>query len=68
MVASRHIYHISSNHLSIVLQSAYIALHVIETALFKVYNDITQGKVAVLTLLELSADINHITLIKRLSI
>ena len=70
VVASRLKSHISSNCLSNVSQSAYK-----ETALLKVYNDVTlnidKGKVTALTLLDLSAafdTIDHNILIKRLSL
>ena len=68
VIASHLRSHISSNCLSDVSQSAYKQFHSTETALSKVHNDITldidKGKVLALTLLDLSAAIDHNILIK----
>ena len=65
--------HIYNHHLSNDLHSAYKRFHSTETALLKMYNDIVDnmdnGKVTALTLLDLSADfdtINHLINLQRL--
>ena len=59
VVANRLHKHIYSNHLSNDLQSAYKRFHSTKTALLKIHNDIVDnmdnGKVTALTLLDLSA-------------
>ena len=74
VVANRLRSHIYKNGLSNVSQSAYKQFHSTEIALLKVHNDINlnidNGKVTVLTLLDLSAafdTIDHNILITRLS-
>ena len=75
VVAKRLRSHINSNNLLNVCQSAHKTLHSTETALLKVYNDITlnmdYGKVTAFTLLDLSAafdTINHTILMDHLSL
>ena len=59
VVANRLHEHIHNHHLSNDLQSAYKRFHSTETALLKIHNDIVDnmdnGKVTALTLLDLSA-------------
>ena len=59
VVANRLHDHIYKNHLSNDLQSAYRRFHSTETAILKIHNDtvgkMDNGKVTVLTLLDLSA-------------
>ena len=63
--------HLNCIHLSYVFQSAYRQFHFTETALLKDHNDIAlnmdTGKVTALTLLYLSAAIEHCVLPDRLS-
>ena len=73
MVANRLHEHIYNHHLSNDLQSAYKRFHSTETALLKIPNDIVDnmdnGKVTALTLLDLSAafdTIDHLILLQRL--
>ena len=73
MVANRLHEHIYNHHLSNDLQSAYKRFHSPETALLKIHNDIVDnmdnGKVTALTLLDLSAafdTIDHLILLQRL--
>ena len=65
--------HLTSNHLAHKFQSAYCACHSIETALFRIVNDILTAsdanQVYILTLLDLSAafdTIDHSILLCRL--
>ena len=65
--------HIYNHHISNDLQSAYKRFHSTETALLKIHNDIVDnmdnGKVTALTLLDLSAafdTIDHLNLLQRL--
>ena len=73
VVANRLHEHIYNHHLSNDLQSAYKRFHSTETALLKIHNDIVDnmdnGKVTALTLLDLSAafdTIDHSILLQRL--
>ena len=73
MVANRLHEHIYKHHLSNDLQSAYKRFNSTETALHKINNDIVNnmdnGKVTALTLLDLSAafeTINHLIILQRL--
>ena len=75
VVANRLHEHIYKHHLSSDLQSAYERFHSTETALLKIHNDIVDnmdnGKVTALTLLDLSAafdTIDHLILLQRLHI
>ena len=72
VIANRLHEHIYNHHLSNDLQSAYKRFHSTETALFKLHNDIVDnmdnGKVTALTLLDLSAafdTIDHSILLQR---
>ena len=72
VVANRLHEHIYNYHLSNDLQSAYKRFHSTETALLKIHNDIVDnmdnGKVTALTLLDLSAvldTIDHLILLTR---
>ena len=74
VVLKRLMSHVSHNHLSETLQSAYKAIHSTETALLKVLTDmlnfIDQKKVCLISLLDLSAafdTIDHSVLITRLN-
>jgi len=73
-VSCRLNFHLHTNHLSNVFQSAYKQFHSTETTLLKVHNDIAlnmdTGKVTALTLLDLSAafdTIDYSILLDRLS-
>ena len=73
VVANRLHEHIYNHHLSNDLQSAYKQFHSTETALLKIHNDIVDniynGKVTALTLLDISAvfhTTDHLILLQRL--